>query len=458
VTGIQLTVPDSPLAGRRFRAYTAKHLDALIARAGLDASQRLAVQAVATVLPFRTNAYVVEQLIDWDAAPDDPVYRLVFPQADMLPEADIRTIAGLLASGAPEGEVRAAAHQVRMRLNPHPAGQLALNVPDLADGPLPGIQHKYPETVLVFPKQGQTCHAYCTYCFRWAQFVDEPDLKMATADVDRVVAYLRAHQEVTSVLITGGDPMIMGAPVLRRYVEPLLGAGLDHIESIRIGTKSLAYWPQRFVSDPDADDTLRLFEQVAESGRTLAFMSHFSHPRELEPGLVGEAVRRIRAAGAVIRTQAPLIRSINDNPVIWADMWRSQARMGMIPYYMFIERDTGPQDYFAVPLARACEVFQDAYRSVSGLCRTVRGPSMSATPGKVCVDGVVEVAGEKVFALHLIQARDPGLVGKPFFAQFDPGAVWLSDLEPAFASRFPFEPDPDELPGLLGPPMLVPVS
>jgi KamA family protein len=458
VTGIQLTVPDSPLAGRRFRAYTAKHLDALIARAGLDASQRLAVQAVATVLPFRTNAYVVEQLIDWDAAPEDPIYRLVFPQADMLPEADIRTIAGLLASGAPEGEVRAAAHQVRMRLNPHPAGQLALNVPDLADGPLPGIQHKYPETVLVFPKQGQTCHAYCTYCFRWAQFVDEPDLKMATADVDRVVAYLRAHQEVTSVLITGGDPMIMGAPVLRRYVEPLLGAGLDHIESIRIGTKSLAYWPQRFVSDPDADDTLRLFEQVAESGRTLAFMSHFSHPRELEPGLVGEAVRRIRAAGAVIRTQAPLIRSINDNPAIWADMWRSQARMGMIPYYMFIERDTGPQDYFAVPLARACEVFQDAYRSVSGLCRTVRGPSMSATPGKVCVDGVVEVAGEKVFALHLIQARDPGLVGKPFFAQFDPGAVWLSDLEPAFASRFPFEPDPDELPGLLGPPMLVPVS
>jgi KamA family protein len=458
VTGIQLTLPDSPLAGRRFRAYTAKHLDALIARAGLDASQRLAVQAVATVLPFRTNAYVVEQLIDWDAAPEDPIYRLVFPQADMLPEADIRTIAGLLASGAPEGEVRAAAHQVRMRLNPHPAGQLALNVPDLADGPLPGIQHKYPETVLVFPKQGQTCHAYCTYCFRWAQFVDEPDLKMATADVDRVVAYLRAHQEVTSVLITGGDPMIMGAPVLRRYVEPLLGAGLDHIESIRIGTKSLAYWPQRFVSDPDADDTLRLFEQVAESGRTLAFMSHFSHPRELEPGLVGEAVRRIRAAGAVIRTQAPLIRSINDNPVIWADMWRSQARMGMIPYYMFIERDTGPQDYFAVPLARACEVFQDAYRSVSGLCRTVRGPSMSATPGKVCVDGVVEVAGEKVFALHLIQARDPGLVGKPFFAQFDPGAVWLSDLEPAFASRFPFEPDPDELPGLLGPPMLVPVS
>jgi len=451
-------VPDSPLAGRRFRAYTAKHLDALTARAGLDAGQRLAIQAVATVLPFRTNAYVVEQLIDWDAAPDDPIYRLVFPQADMLPEPDIRRIAGLLAGGAPDGEVRAAAHQVRMRLNPHPAGQLALNIPDLADGPVPGIQHKYPETVLVFPKQGQTCHAYCTYCFRWAQFVDEPDLKMATADVDRVVAYLRTHPEVTSVLITGGDPMIMGASVLRRYLQPLLGAELGHIESIRIGTKSLAYWPQRFVSDPDADDTLRLFEEVAETGRTLAFMAHFSHPRELEPELAGKAVRRIRATGAVIRTQAPLIRSINDDAATWADMWRSQVRSGMIPYYMFVERDTGPQDYFAVPLARACDVYRDAYRSVSGLCRTVRGPSMSATPGKVCVDGVVEVAGQKVFALHLIQARDPELVGRPFFARFDPSAVWLSDLEPAFATRFPFETDSDELPVLLGQPMLIPVS
>ena len=132
--------------------------------------------------------------------------------------------------------------------------------------------------------------------------------------------------------------------------------------------------------------------------------------------------------------------------------------MGMIPYYMFVERDTGPRDYFAVPLARACEVFRDAYRSVSGLCRTVRGPSMSATPGKVCVDGVAEVAGQQVFVLHMIQARDPGLVGKPFFARFDPDAVWLSDLAPAFAARFPFEAPPDELPGLLGPPMLVPVS
>ncbi len=106
---------------------------------------------------------------------------------------------------------------------------------------------------------------------------------------------------------------------------------------------------------------------------------------------------------------------------------------------MFVERDTGPQGYFAVPLARAHEIFREAYTGVAGLCRTVRGPSMSATPGKVCVDGVADVAGQQVFVLHLIQARRPELVGRPFFARFDPSATWLSDLRPAFAEQFPYE-------------------
>ena len=439
---VQEILPAVPAQGRRFHAYSAKHLDQLAARAGLSDSERLAVRAVATVLPFRTNDYVLESLIDWSVAPDDPIYRLVFPQVDMLPPEDVAPIAAMLERGAPDQEIQAAAHAVRMRLNPHPAGQLALNTPALADEPLPGVQHKYPETVLIFPKQGQTCHAYCTYCFRWAQFVGEPDLKMATDDMVRVTAYLRAHPQVTSVLITGGDPMIMSAAVLRRYVEPLLGPGLEHLESIRIGTKSLSYWPQRFVTDPDADDTLRLFEEVGASGKTLALMAHFSHPRELEPAIVDTAVRRIRSAGAVIRTQAPLIRSINDDAACWARMWRAQLRLGMVPYYMFVERDTGPQGYFAVPLARAADIYRDAYSSVSGLCRTVRGPSMSATPGKVCVDGVVEVAGQKVFALRMIQSRDPSQVGRPFFAEYDPEAVWLTDLRPAFADRFLFENGP----------------
>ena len=440
--------PGGPPPGEsteKFRAFGARHLDELTRRAGLSERDRLAVRAVATVLPFRVNSYVLDELIDWDAAPDDPIYRLVFPQPDMLPAADVDQIAGLLASGAGPAEIHAVAHKIRMRLNPHPAGQLVLNAPSMDGRPLPGLQHKYAETVLFFPKQGQTCHAYCTYCFRWAQFVDEPELKMATDHVDTLVTYLHKHPEVTSVLITGGDPMIMSAGVLRRYIEPLLDPSLDHVESIRIGSKSLSYWPQRYVTDNDADDTLRLFEEVSAAGRTLALMAHYSHPRELAPDITKTAISRIRSTGAVIRTQAPLIRSVNDDAAVWREMWQAQVRLGLMPYYMFVERDTGPQDYFAVPLARAYEIFRDAYASVSGLCRSVRGPSMSATPGKVCVDGVAEVAGQQVFVLRMLQARDPSLVGRPFFARFDPKAVWLTDLTPAFADRFPWEGDPAKL-------------
>ena len=423
--------------GRRFRAYTTRHLDDLLKRASLSDEQRLRARAVANVLPFRTNEYVVDSLVNWDNAPDDPMYRLVFPQEDMLPAEDVDHIVELMKADAPKKDLLQAANRVRFNLNPHPAGQIQLNIPNSDEESVEGLQHKYKETVLFFPQQGQTCHAYCTYCFRWAQFVGISDLKIANNDVEQLSGYVRRHEEVSSVLLTGGDPMIMGEPVLRRYIEPLLG--IDHIESVRIGSKALAYWPQRFVTDPDADATLRLFEEVVKSGRNLAFMAHFSHHQELESDLVAEAVRRIIATGATIRTQAPMIRSINDTADQWAQMWRTQHKMGMIPYYMFVERDTGPQDYFSVPLVKAWEIYREAFSQVSGLCRTVRGPSMSATPGKVAVDGVVDINGEKVIALRMLQARDPELVGRPFFAKYDENAVWVDDLKPAFADRFPFQ-------------------
>jgi len=156
---------------RPFRAFTARQLDQLAARAGITGDRLLEVQAVATVLPFRTNSHVLDELIDWTAAPDDPIYRLTFPQAGMLGPADLTQMVGLLRRHAPPGEIREAANEIRLRLAPHPDGQLELNTPILMGQIVEGMQHKYSETLLVFPKQGQTCHAYCTYCFRWPQFV-----------------------------------------------------------------------------------------------------------------------------------------------------------------------------------------------------------------------------------------------------------------------------------------------
>jgi KamA family protein len=427
---------------RRFRAYERRDIEAIPQIRSLSEEDRVAMKAVAAVLPFRVNDYVLEELIDWGDLPDDPIYQLTFPQPGMLDPADLQRMSGLIREGAPSEEIRRAAREIQWRLNPHPAGQVELNIPRLDGAPLAGMQHKYRETVLFFPSQGQTCHAYCTYCFRWPQFVGLDDaLRFASREADSLVAYLQVHPEVKSVLFTGGDPLVMKTALLRRYIEPLLQPGLEHLESIRIGTKAPAYWPHRFVDDPDADDLLRLFDEVHASGRHLALMAHYSHPRELETQVAQAAVRLIRATGAVVRCQAPLIRHVNDDPSVWAALWSLQVRLGAVPYYLFVERDTGARRYFEVPLARALDIFGQAYQRVSGLARTVRGPSMSATPGKVLMDGIAEVGGEPVFVLQLLQARDPSWVGRPFFARFDPAATWLDQLRPAFGEReFFYEP------------------
>ena len=417
---------------RKYRAYSRNDIDDISRRHGLGPDDVLDMKAVSAVLPFRANEYVVDDLIDWNNIPDDPIYQLTFPQGGMLSEKDLLRMRELVHAQAPEGVIKAAAREIQDGLNPHPAGQMELNVPRLDGRPLPGLQHKYRETVLFFPSQGQTCHAYCTYCFRWAQFVGIDELKFASREVESLVAYLKAHPEVQSVLFTGGNPLIMKTAVLRRYIEPLLAPELAHLVSIRIGTKAPAYWPYRFLTDPDADDLLLLFEEVRKSGRQLALMSHYSHPREIDTPPAQAAARRIIRTGAVVRCQAPLIRRVNDNPRLWTEMWQAQIRLGAIPYSMFVERDTGPKNYFEVPLGRAFEIFSKAIRRVSGLARTVRGPSMSATPGKVMVDGIEEISGQKVFVLKMLQGRDPLWVNRVFFALFDPKATWLSQLKPAF--------------------------
>jgi KamA family protein len=429
------------LSSKRYRAYGPHDLERILQFKRLSNEDATAVRAVAAVLPFRVNDYIIEQLIHWDDVPEDPIYQMTFPQPGMLKKKDFEQIYRLVRDQAPDRKIRRAARSIQRRLNPHPAGQLELNVPELNDHALPGMQHKYRETVLFFPSQGQTCHAYCTFCFRWPQFVGIDELKFQSRETQNLCRYLRQNTEVSDVLITGGDPLVMRTSRLRRIIEPLLNPELGHVVNIRIGTKATSYWPFRFLTDPDADDLLRLFEEVRRAGRLLALMAHVSHPRELEPDVAQRAMKRIRKTGAIIRCQAPLIKHINDDPTIWAELWRREVRLGAVPYYMFVQRDTGAKHYFEIPLAEAYDIFRKAYCRVSGLARTVRGPSMSATPGKVVVQGVTEIAGEKVFVLSFDQGRDPAWVRRPFFARYDPAATWLGQLKPAFGQgEFFFDP------------------
>jgi len=396
----------------------------------LDEDQKRAIEVVGKVLPFKINSYVIEELINWQNVPNDPIFRLTVPHKDMLKAEAYEKLDYLLAKDPLGKDTPSLIEKLRLDLNPHPANQMTDNIPYFEGEKLQGIQHKYKETLLFFPSHGQTCHSYCSFCFRWPQFVGIDDLKFATNETQVLVNYLKANPCITDVLITGGDPLIMNARRLREYIIPLLS--IESVRCIRLGTKSLSFWPYRFLTDKDAGELLELFSTIVASGKHLAFMAHFSHPAELNGGAVKQALRQIQATGAKIRTQSPLIRHVNDNAEVWRDMWQEQVNLGCIPYYFFLARDTGAQHYFALPLADAFEIFTNAYSSVSGICRSVKGPVMSCTQGKVQIIGITVINDKKVFVLQFIQARNPAWVNKPFFAAFDPAAIWFDELRPAF--------------------------
>ncbi len=412
----------------------------------LSDEQIFDMEVVGNVLPFKSNSYVVDELIDWDNLENDPIFILTFPQKGMLKEKSYEKMAKALRSGLRKKEIAKVANEIRLELNPHPNGQLEHNVPILENERLIGMQHKYEETVLFFPTQGQSCHAYCSFCFRWPQFTGMDEYKFAMKQADLLVKYLKSKPNVTDVLFTGGDPMVMNAKILGKYINTILDAKIENLKTIRIGTKSLAFWPYRYLTDKDSNEILKIFQRINDAGLNLSIMAHFNHYRELETDALKKAIKLILKTGAQIRTQSPVLNNINSDPEVWKKMWCKQVNLGLIPYYFFIARDTGAQNYFKVSLEKAYKIYKEAYSNLSGICRTVRGPSMSAKAGKVQILGITEVNGEKVFVLSFIQGRNKNWVGKPFFAKLDAKAVWLNYLKPAFNDeKFFFEKELEEL-------------
>lgn len=408
------------------RVYRGEQLLALPQVARLPEEELAAMRLVSKVLPFKVNGYVLKNLIDWDAVPDDPIFKLVFPNSQMLDPDQLKRLAKADASS--RQQVALSATRLRPDLDLDASSQQLLNVPSINGSVVSGLQHKYPHTLLVFPSKGQTCHSYCGYCFRWPQFIENGSRHSLT-DPNVMVDYIKAHPEVTDVLLTGGDPLIMKTDVLQQWIDPILQR-CPGIRNVRLGTKALSFWPYRFTTDSDASDLLRTFDRVMGSGRSLNVMAHVSHPRELAPPVVRSAIRRIAATGATVRTQAPLVRGVNDDPGVWAEMWTDQVRLGMAPYYMFVDRPTGAHRYYAVTLSRAIDIYREASAQVSGLARTARGPVMSTSEGKVVLEGLVTLRDRTSFVTRFAQCRDIARVGEINLYDYDPDATWFDALRP----------------------------
>lgn len=415
----------------RFITYNAKNFREIEYMRYLPKSLLEEIDIVSRVIPFKTNNYVVDYLIDWENYKHDPIYILNFPNKEMLTEDQFERLSHAYKNSSSNGSLDQTIYDIRMEMNPHPAQQMT-NVPSLKGEELKGLQHKYKDIVLFFPSQGQTCHAHCTFCFRWPQFVKDLDLKFSMREIEKVIAYIRQEESINEILFTGGDPMVMDPPTLDKYIRALIDAKIPNLQNIRFGTKSLSYWPFTFIPrlNEEAQELLNTLKYISDSGLHLAIMAHFNHPNELETEVVQEAIQNLKACGAEIRTQAPVLNHINNKSNDWARMWQRQVQLGLIPYYMFIERETGPYEYFSIPLADVYRMYQSAIRETGSFAKTVTGPVMSAAKGKVQIMGIVKnpIDGNDYFMMQYVRHRDYRKTFNPFFMKYDERATWVDQL------------------------------
>jgi len=342
---------------------------------GLNDEAREQLQPVAEKFAFRTNEYY-QSLIDWND-PNDPIRRIVMPDIQELDEF---------------GEMDASdEHSYTVRK---------------------GLEHKYGDTALLLVNN--VCGAYCRFCFRKRLFTDGND--EVTNDITDAVAYISEHREINNVLLSGGDPLIMSTGKLTKIIKQL--RDIEHVRIIRIGTKMPAFDPYRIINDPSL---LEMLSEYSLPDRKIFVMAHFNHPRELtEPALKG--LQLLQKAGAITVNQSPLIRGVNDNPEIVAELFGRLSFNGVVPYYLFLCRPTSGNEPYMVPIERGLDIFQEARRRLAGLAKQAR-LCMSHRTGKVEVVG--KMNGKIVFRYH--RAPDPMDCGRLMIFDSDPSAAWLDD-------------------------------
>jgi lysine 2,3-aminomutase len=448
-SGIANTAPHLFTGQKRYTGLKGFHkIVAILEVNGIDIGHIPERELFIRVYRFLATPHVLNS-IDWSNFTKDLLFQLVIPQPGMIrPEVEAAYLRA--TSQAEREKIVEAYHE---HTNPHDGNQL-LNKPWFESEAgnvevLEGVQHKYPQTQLVFDKTTQHCFAFCTYCFRHAQVRGDEDMFLQE-DIDQIHGYLRQHLEVTDLLITGGDAGFMPVERLERYVRPLLDdPALGHVQTVRLGTRSLSYHPEMILQSR-YDRVLALFDELHDNGIQLAWMAHFSTPRELLNTSTIAAIRRLQAHGVVIRSQSPIMNHVSlftheDGRVDvdrsaqnWIDLANIMNRLHISFHSIYCARPTGEHHYFSAPLVEVMEVFDKIYRSLASINRPSRHLSMTTSAGKISLMGLVEVNGETAIAMKFSEARNMEWLDKVFLAKYDARENNVGSLTPFDTEDFFF--------------------
>ena len=225
-----------------------------------------------------------------------------------------------------------------------------------------GLEHKYTSTALLLVNE--VCAAYCRFCFRKRLFMNEN--AEVTKDISEGLEYIKNNNEITNVLLTGGDPLVMSTSKLEPIIKQL--REIDHVQIIRIGTKIPAFNPFRILNDPSL---LEMFKTYSTNEKKIYIMAHFNHPRELTPEAI-EGLNLLMNSGVSLVNQTPLVQGVNDDPEVLADLFSKLSFIGVPPYYVFLCRPTLGNETYSVPVERGYEIFEKSRTLCSGLAKRAR--------------------------------------------------------------------------------------
>ena len=234
---------------------------------------------------------------------------------------------------------------------------------------IPGLTHRYPDRVLL--NVTTFCAVYCRHCMRKRIF-SQGERARTKEEIDRFIDYIKRHEEIRDVLISGGEPLSLSYEkldyLLRRLRE------IKHVEIIRFGTRLPVLAPQRFFEDKLLD--------ILEKYSPIWINTHFNHPNEVTD-YSAEAVDRLLRRGIPVNNQTVLLKGVNDDPEIMLELFRGLLRIKVKPQYLFHCDPVKGAVHFRTSIDRGLEIMRYLRGRLSGFGIPTYAVDLPGGKGKV---------------------------------------------------------------------------
>ncbi len=263
------------------------------------------------------------------------------------------------------------------------------------NSPVPTIIHRYPDRVIFYVSG--SCASYCRFCTRKRK-VGCSDSAVSFRGLRDGIDYIAANSQIRDVIFSGGDPLLLPDSVLKDLLQRV--HAIPHVEIIRIGSRVPVTLPERIT--PQLCAMLKPFAP-------LYLNTHFNHPRELTSA-ASDACAKLIDAGIVLGNQTVLLRGVNDQPQIIAELFRGLLKMRVRPYYLHQMDLTSGTEHFRTPVSCGLQIMHSLRGTVSGMAIPDYVIDLPGGKGKVeLLPKYVKKSGDRL----LIQARDGSVVEYP---------------------------------------------